>query len=111
MAQIALRPDLRVVFEDLFGAEGPEIFFRPVGPYGLIGRDVSFTDVFHAAAASNETALGVRLCSRDRSGDDEILVNPPRDRSWRLREGDELVVLAIYQAPQGGQAPPETTSG
>jgi hypothetical protein len=100
MAQIALRPDLRVVFEDLFGAEGPEIFFRPVGRYGLVGRDVTFTDVWHAAAASNETALGVRLCCRgDRGGDDEILVNPPRDRSWRLREGDELVVLAIYRAP------------
>jgi hypothetical protein len=99
MAQIALRPDLRVVFEDLFGAEGPEIVFRPASRYGLVGRDVTFTDVFHAAAASNETALGVRLCARDRGGDDEILVNPPRDRSWRLREGDELVVLAIYQAP------------
>jgi hypothetical protein len=99
MAQIALRPDLRAVFEDLFGAEGPEIFFRPVGRYGLAGRDVTFNDVCHAAAACNETALGVRLRCRGEQGDDEILVNPPRDRSWRLREGDELVVLAIYTSP------------
>lgn len=100
MAQIALRPDLRVVFEELFGAEGPEIFFRPVGGYGLVGRDATFTEVCHAAAAQNETALGVRLrCRGDRGGDDEILVNPPRDRSWRFREGDELVVLAIHSSP------------
>jgi len=117
MAQIALRPDLRVVFEDLFGAEGPEIFFRPVSRYGLIGRDVTFVDVCHAAAACNESALGVRLrCRGDRNGDDEILVNPPRDRSWRMREGDELVVLAIYAAPpqsepdseQPAAAPPQS---
>lgn len=100
MAQIALRPDLRVVFEDLFGAEGPEIFFRPIDRYKLTGRDVTFTDVVHAAAARNESALGVRLrCRGEQGGDDEILVNPPRDRSWRLRDGDELVVLATYQVP------------
>ncbi len=100
MAQIALRPDLRVVFEDLFGAEGPEIFFRPVSRYGLVGRDVTFTEVCHVAAANNESALGVRLvCRGETGGDDEILVNPPRERSWRFREGDELVVLAIYRSP------------
>lgn len=100
LAQIALRPDLRAVFEELFGAEGPEIFFRPVSRYKLAGRDVTFTDVCHAAAAHNETALGVRLqCRGDRNGEDEILVNPPRDRSWRFREGDELVVLATYTHP------------
>jgi ion channel POLLUX/CASTOR len=105
MAQIALRPDLRVVFEDLFGAEGPEIFFRPASRYGLVGRDVTFTDVCHATAANNETALGVRLlCRGEPGGDDEILVNPPRDRSWRLREGDELVVLAIYEAEEPAPA-------
>lgn len=99
MAQIALRPDLRVVFEDLFGAEGPEIFFRPASRYGLLDRDATFSDVCHAAAAHNETALGVRLRCRGEAGGDEILVNPPRDRSWRLRQGDELVVLAIYSSP------------
>jgi ion channel POLLUX/CASTOR len=96
MAQIALRPDLRVVFENLFGAEGPEIYFRPAREYGLADKDVTFTDVVHAVAARNETALGVRLRCRSEQGDDEILVNPPRDRSWRLRDGDELVVLATY---------------
>jgi hypothetical protein len=107
MAQIALRPDLRVVFEELFGAEGPEIFFRPVSRYGLVGRDVTFAEVCHAAAAGNETALGVRLiCRGDRGGDDEILVNPPRDRSWHMRQGDELVVLATYKGQALATIPP-----
>lgn len=104
MAQVALRPELRVVFEELFGAEGPEIFFRSVHEYGLVDQDVTFADVSHAVAAHNETALGVRLMCRGDKGDDEIIVNPPRDRSWRLRDGDELVVLATYKA----ELPPET---
>lgn len=98
MAQIALRPELRVVFEDLFGAEGPEIFFRPAADYGLAEREVGFAEVARAVAARNETALGVRLRDRSGNGDDEILVNPPRDRKWLLQADDQLVVLATYSA-------------
>ncbi len=98
LAQIALRPELRVVFEALFGAEGPEIFFRSVGEYGLVDKDVTFDGLGHIVAAFNETVLGVRIKSRDGRGEDEILVNPPRDRSWRFRDGDELVVLTTYTA-------------
>ncbi|MCA9654584.1 MAG: ion channel DMI1 [Myxococcales bacterium] len=98
MAQIALRPELRVVFEDLFGAEGPEIFFRPAGAYDLAEREVGFAEVARAVAARNETALGLRLRDRSGNGDDEVLVNPPRDRRWTLQADDLLVVLATYSA-------------
>lgn len=98
MAQIALRPELRAVFEDLFGAEGPEIFFRSPPDYGLEEREVGFSEIARAVAARNETALGVRLRDHSGHGDDEILVNPPRDRKWVLREGDQVVVLATYAA-------------
>lgn len=96
MAQVALRRELRVVFDDLFGPEGSEIFFRPASEYSLGGREVGFEDLRRAAARRNETALGLRLRARDRGGDDEVLINPPRDRKWLLREDDDLVVLATY---------------
>ncbi|MEX1366664.1 MAG: ion channel DMI1 [Nannocystaceae bacterium] len=98
MAQVALRPELRAVFEDLFGAEGPEIYFRKAGDYGLAGREVGFSEIARAVAARNETALGVRLRDRSGHGDDEILVNPPRDRRWLLHKDDGLVILATYDA-------------
>ncbi len=96
MAQVALRRELRVVFDDLFGPEGSEIFFRPAAEYGLDGREVGFAEIQHQVARRNETALGLRLCSRTLGGDDEVLINPPRDRRWLLRTGDDLVVLATY---------------
>ncbi len=96
MAQVALRRELRVVFEDLFGPEGTEIFFRPASEYGLAGREIGFAEIRAAVANRNETALGLRLRRRGRDGDDEVLINPPRDRRWLLREGDDLVVLATY---------------
>ncbi len=96
MAQVALRRELRVVFDDLFGPDGSEIFFRPAREYGLLGRDIGFAELRHAVALRNETALGLRLRSRGPGGDDEILINPPRDRKWTLRENDDLVVLANY---------------
>lgn len=96
MAQVALRRELRVVFDDLFGPEGSEIFFRPAADYSLGGREVGFEELRRAAARRNETALGLRLRARDRGGDDEVIINPPRDRKWLLRADDDLVVLATY---------------
>ena len=32
--------------------------------------------------------------------------NASRDRSWRMREGDELVVLAIYKGQEAATIPP-----
>lgn len=96
MSQVALRRELRVVFDDMFGPEGTEIFFRSADNYGLCGREVDFAEIRHAVARRNETALGLRLCRRTSSGDDEVLINPPRDRKWTLGGRDHLVVLADY---------------
>lgn len=98
MAQVALRPELRVVFDDLFGPGGPEIFFRPVSSYRLEGKEVDFEAVRRAAAEHNETALGLRLSSPDPKADGEILINPAREDRWSLREGDELIVVALYRS-------------
>lgn len=96
MAQVALRRELRVVFDDLLGPDGSEVCFRPAAEYGLDGREVDFAEVAQRVARHNETALGVRLRRRGPEGDDEVLINPPRDRKWLLRASDDLVVLATY---------------
>jgi hypothetical protein len=95
MAQVALRRELRVVFDDLFGPEGSELFFRAAGSYGLVGTEVGFAEIQRAVAKRNETALGLRR-ARGANGRAELLVNPPRGQRWTLGEHDELVVLANY---------------
>lgn len=61
LAHVALRRELRAVFEDLFAAGGAEITFRPLDAYGLeTGAEPTFSAVRRAAAAEGETAIGIR---------------------------------------------------
>lgn len=93
LAQVALRPGLGAVFDDLFGPDGAEILFRPAGSYGLAGRQLGFATLQAASAARREIALGVRF-ARDRDGHSGgIRLNPSRSARWTLAPEDDLVVL------------------
>jgi hypothetical protein len=93
LAQVALRPGLGGVFDELFGPEGAEILFRPAGSCGLAGREVGFAALQAASAARREIALGVRF-ARERDGHGGgIRLNPSRSARWTLAPDDEIVVL------------------
>lgn len=93
LAQVALRPGLAGVFDDLFGPEGAEILFRPAGTCGLAGREIGFAAVQAASAARREIALGVRF-TRERDGHaGGIRLNPSRRARWTLDDDDEIVAL------------------
>ncbi len=95
LAQVALRPELRSVFEDLFAAGGTEVVFRDPLEHGLEGS-LSFDDLAEAAFARGETALGVidSTSPGDLSGS-ELFLNPDRDRRWDCSR-IQIVVLATY---------------
>jgi ion channel POLLUX/CASTOR len=96
LAQVALRHELRSVFEELFGPGGAEIIFRAPAEYGLDGAHASFRDVESAAAARGETALGVRIADRAGLHAATTTLNPPRAQFWSFAEGDEIVALTTY---------------
>jgi ion channel POLLUX/CASTOR len=101
LAQVALRRELRAVFDELFGPGGAEIFFQPVHDYAEPGRRTDFRGLRAAATLRGETALGVRIAPRpDLQGG--VFLNPAPDHSWEFRPEDELVVLATYP---GGESP------
>lgn len=87
LAQVALRRELNVVYEELFGAGGAEIFFRPVADYGVAGQKVSFGKLKDISANRGEIALGVRL----ESGPIEL--NPEHNKTYILKELNDLIVL------------------
>ena len=96
LAQVALRPELRSVFDELFGPGGAEISFVAAGRYGIVGREIRFEDVQRHAAARGETALGVRLAPEAGPWSSGVRLNPPREQRWTLGESDEIVVLTSY---------------
>lgn len=91
IAQIALRADLRLVFDLLLGPEGPEIVFREVSEFSL-GSTFDFSDLLDAAAARGETALGVQLVTvSGRKGG--VVLNPNRHHKFAAADCRAVVVL------------------
>jgi ion channel POLLUX/CASTOR len=93
LAQVALRRELRAVFDELFGPGGAEIVFRAAADYDLAGVTASFADVELAAAARGETALGVRVAGGARQRGGGLLLNPPRAQQWSFGSDDQVVAL------------------
>ena len=87
LAQVALRRELNVVYEELFGAGGAEIFFRRVSDYGITGQEIALEQLTEKAARCGEIVLGIRA----KSG--EVTLNPAADNSCILSELDDLIVL------------------
>jgi len=96
MAQISENKELYPVFEDLFNAEGSEIYLKPVGDYVALDRPVNFYTVVEAARQRGEVALGYR--NVEHAGSDEkaygVVVNPDKSDQVAFREGDRVIVLA-----------------
>ena len=92
LAQVALRRELNVVYEELFGAGGAEIFFRPVADYGITGQKVRFGNLQDISVSRGEIALGVRL------ENGSIQLNPAQNKTYILKEPDNLIVLVREDA-------------
>lgn len=87
LAQVALRREINVIYEELFAAGGAEICFRRVSDYGIAGQNVSFGQLQEMSACRGEIALGIRLQNRG------VVLNPAHDEPYILSELDVLIVL------------------
>jgi len=93
LAQVALRRELRAVFEGLFGSGGAEIPFRSAASYGLVGQHMSSVEIHQTSLLHGDIAIGVRLASAaSRNGG--VALNPPRACRWEFGERDEVVVVS-----------------
>lgn len=90
LAQVALRRELRAVFEALFGASGADVSFLPPERYGLSGRR-SFADVAAAVAAAGDIALG--LFRPGLGSGQRLQLNPDRSVALAFEPEDRIVVL------------------
>lgn len=91
LSQVTLRRELRLVYDELFTAQGAEFLFRDYVDYKLT-PDTRFGEFEVAAAASGETALGIYRGQPDSNGH-RLQLNPPRQQAMNLQAGDQLVVL------------------
>ena len=109
LTRIALRRELRAVFDELFSSGGSDIFFQRIADYDLTEyRDESeapdtagciyrFADLQRAADARGEIAIGIRRIGQEGRPGGGVQLNPGRDERLRLREDDEMILLATYR--------------
>jgi len=91
LAQVALRPELRLVFDELFTEGGSEIRFRHPKDYGIIDA-LPFWKLEALAAQCGEIALGVYY-AQARDNEPRLQLNPDRNTALAITPDDELVIL------------------
>ncbi|WP_404953959.1 CASTOR/POLLUX-related putative ion channel [Streptomyces sp. 147326] len=95
MTQISESRYLADVFEELFRAEGNELYLKPAADYVRTGREVPFATLVEAARRRGECAVGYRLRAQAATGPAfGVRLNPDKRQRVRFGEHDWLIVLA-----------------
>lgn len=96
LAQLSENKELSTIFEDMFDADGVEIYLKPVSGYLVAGSSSDFNQIIHVASKRNEIAIGYFL---DRYGLDKdknfgAVLNPRKSEIIEFEEKDRVIVLA-----------------
>ena len=96
MTQVSENKYLMRVFEDLFDADGSEIYIKPAKEYVTTGEQTNFYTILESAARKNEVAIGYRIFakSKDVNHDYGVVVNPKKSEYFELTDKDEIIVLS-----------------
>lgn len=96
MSQVSENKFLMRVFEDLFDADGSEIYIKPAREYVQVGEPMNFYTILESAARKNEVAIGYRVISKARNSDDQygVVLNPKKSDMFTLTQEDTVIVLS-----------------
>ncbi|WP_421763839.1 CASTOR/POLLUX-related putative ion channel [Ekhidna sp.] len=96
MSQVSENKDLMRVFEDLFDADGSEIYIKPAREYVQTGVTMNFYTILESAARKNEVAIGYRNIAKAKFADEQygVVLNPKKSDEFELEENDMVIVLS-----------------
>ncbi|OEJ62250.1 NAD-binding lipoprotein [Streptomyces agglomeratus] len=95
MAQISENPSLADVFDELFDAEGSELYLKPAADYVHPGSETTFATVVASARRRHECAVGYRLRAQAATGPAYgVRINPDKRQQVRFTAEDWVIVLA-----------------
>jgi len=96
LTQVAENKELGKVFDDLFDADGSEIYLKAASDYVSVGTSVNLYTILEAAKRRNETAIGYRILAE--AGDAEkgygVQINPVKSANVTFTADDKVIVLA-----------------
>ena len=96
IAQVSENNVLNAVFEDVFDADGSEIYLKPAERYIPLGESIPFYLVIEAARRLGETAFGYKIAAETDSAEfpGGIHVNPKKSVPVRFQQGDRIIVAS-----------------
>jgi len=96
LSQLSENRDLKEVFDDLFDAEGSEIYIKPVTNYVQTGVSTDFYTLCESAARKGEIAIGYRINEFSHNVDKAygVVVNPKKSDTITFKDTDKLIVIA-----------------
>jgi hypothetical protein len=92
LAQLAENKALGPVFEDLFDADGAEIYLKDAAAYVATGEPVDFFTVVEAARRRGEIAIGYDVAEKGTARKPKL--NPKKSAPVTFAAGDRVVVIA-----------------
>ena len=100
MAQVSEEPMALDVYDDLFQAEGSELYIKPASYYfDFKDREtitISYGECVQAAILRNEVILGLQIHANQKSKEDMfgIVLIPSKEEEFTLSSKDGLIALA-----------------
>jgi len=96
ISQVAENKFLMQIFEQLFKAEGNEIYLKPAIGYVQPDKKVNFYTILASALKKNEIAIGYRIMEhyRDENKNHGIVLNPVKSKKISLSSVDFVIVLS-----------------
>ena len=96
LSQLSENKDLKAVFDDLFDADGSEIYVKSATDYVNAGTPVNFYTLCESAARKGEIAIGYRINEFSHNVDKAygVSVNPKKSDMVSFTDKDKLIVIA-----------------
>ena len=88
--------DLRALFDDIFDADGSEIYLKPASDYVKIGQPMTYWHVVESARQRGHAAIGYRqaAATTDASHGYGVSVNPNKNTTVTFTAEDRVIVIA-----------------
>jgi voltage-gated potassium channel Kch len=96
VTQLSEDQRLELVFAELLGNTGAEVYLRPAEWYVQPGAEVSYATIVAGAVRRGETAIGYKSeqLGREDGKAFAVVVNPAKSERFTVHPGDRVVVLA-----------------
>jgi hypothetical protein len=96
LSQLSENKLLKNVYDELFKADGSEIYLKPASRYIQTNVEVDFNNIVANAAELNETAIGYRVSamSEDMEHNFGVKLNPNKNDKISFKSEDFIIVLS-----------------